>query len=143
MRCFIASAPPLKLKYQAFTLPKYISRLGVRNVHKSKPESTTREGGDDSGGAHRKNGLKFLTIRGQKQKFLHPLPNFSRAAQLFKENHAFTVYTLSVTTACGLRFSMWVADKDGAYRGRLCGFPIPSLRNAHLHTTDKQTAFIP
>jgi hypothetical protein len=45
MRCFIASALPLKLKYQGFTLPKYISRVGVRNAHKPKSESTTKRGG--------------------------------------------------------------------------------------------------
>jgi len=76
MKRFTASALPLKLKYHGFTLPKCVSRVGVRNAHKPKSESTS--GGGECGGAPRKNGLKFLTIRGQKQKFLHPLPDFLR-----------------------------------------------------------------
>jgi hypothetical protein len=58
--------------------------------------------GGISGGAHRKNGLKFLTIRGQKQKFLHPLPNFSTKTRHLQFIHSPSWLPADYVSVCGL-----------------------------------------
>jgi hypothetical protein len=78
----------------------YITRWGKKCTQTQVGEHNV--GGGDKSGAHTKNGLKFITIRGQKQTFLHPLSNFSRKTKHLQFIHSPLWLPADYDSVCGL-----------------------------------------